>query len=124
MDSPVKTYHFETVVYKYVAPGVPEAARSESGYGHKTWDGISRCMVAGVLEPSYFEMFLEILGALKALAAVFAFMRSQRHMNTHVRNHMFSLRCCSRASDPPASKVEGVGIFATNVPLTKVLLYQ
>jgi len=68
-------------------------------------------------------MFLQILGALKALAAVFAFMRSQRHMDVHMRNHMLSLRCSSRASDPLASQVGGIGIFATNMPLTKVLLY-
>jgi hypothetical protein len=39
-------------------------------------DSVSRCAVAGVLEPSYFHMLLQILGTLKALVAVLAFVRS------------------------------------------------
>jgi hypothetical protein len=67
-------------------------------------------------------MLLEILGALKRLAAKLALVRLERDVNTDVRGDVITLDSGGAARVPLASEVQVVGALAADMALTDVLL--
>ena len=69
------------------------------------------------------DMLLEILRALKALAAEIALVRLQGNVNTNMRSDVVALHRGGAARVPLACEVEVVGALATNMLLANMFLF-
>jgi hypothetical protein len=68
------------------------------------------------------DVFLEVLGSLEGLAAVFAAVRLQRHVDANVRRDVISLDSGGTALVPLAGETEVVGALATDMALAEMLI--
>jgi len=68
------------------------------------------------------DMLLQVLWPLESLSAEVAFVRLERHMDSHVRGDVIALHGGCAACAPRACEVQVVSRLATDMALTDMVL--